>query len=172
MILSTSSIQVISFEEMISNQKTLNPEPALTATSLASIIYTSGSTGKSKGVMLSHRNIVSNTHSISQSLQLTSGDIQMVVLPFFYVMGKSLLNTHFAVGGTVVLNNRFAYPASVVKQMAEVKVTGFSGVPSTYAYFLHRSPLRDYRDKLDSLRYCSQAGGHMSRSVSESSDIR
>jgi len=89
----------------------------------------------------------------------------MVVLPFFYVMGKSLLNTHFAVGGTVVVNNKFAFPAAVIKQMVEEKVTGFSGVPSTYAYLLHRSPLANYRNKLTSLRYCSQAGGHMARSL-------
>ena len=88
-------------------------------------------------------------------------------LPFFYVMGKSLLNTHFAVGGTVVINNKFAYPASVIKQMVDEQVTGFSGVPSTYAYLLHRSPLANYRDKLTSLRYCSQAGGHMSRQIKE-----
>ena len=68
-------------------------------------------------------------------------DIQMVVLPFFYVMGKSLLNSHFAVGGTLVINNTFVYPATVLNQMVEEKVTGFSGVPSTYAFLLHRSPL-------------------------------
>jgi acyl-CoA synthetase (AMP-forming)/AMP-acid ligase II len=91
----------------------------------------------------------------------------MVVLPFFYVMGKSLLNTHFAVGGTVVINNKFAYPASVIKQMVEEHVTGFSGVPSTYAYLLHRSPLAVNRDTLSTLRYCTQAGGHMSRKIKE-----
>jgi long-chain acyl-CoA synthetase len=132
---------------------------------LASIIYTSGSTGKPKGVMLTHRNIVTNTDSICRYLRLTERDIQMVVLPFHYVMGKSLLNTHFAVGGTVVLNNKFAYPASVIKQMIDERVTGFSGVPSTYAYLLHRSPLKNSRDKLEHLRYCSQAGGHMSRQI-------
>jgi acyl-CoA synthetase (AMP-forming)/AMP-acid ligase II len=128
---------------------------------LASIIYTSGSTGKPKGVMLSHANIVANVHSICTCLRITQDDIQMVVLPFNYVMGKSLLNTHFAAGATVVINNNFAWPASVVKQMADEKVTSFSGVPSTYAYLLHRSPLAKYRDRLSSLRYCSQAGGHM-----------
>lgn len=134
---------------------------------LASIIYTSGSTGKPKGVMLSHRNIVFNTHSICQYLELTEKDIQMVVLPFFYVMGKSLLNTHFAAGGTVVLNNKFAFPATVINQMVEERVTGFSGVPSTYAYLLHRSPLAKFRDRLGSLRYCSQAGGHMSNAIKQ-----
>lgn len=137
---------------------------------IASIIYTSGSTGKPKGVMLTHQNIVSNVQSICEYLCLCDQDIQMVVLPFFYVMGKSLLNTHFAVGGRVVINNKFAFPAAVLKEMADEKVTGFSGVPSTYAYLLHRSPLKDYREKLSDLRYCSQAGGHMAKSLKE--DLR
>ena len=139
----------------------------VTEASLASIIYTSGSTGVPKGVMLSHANIVSNTRSIVEYLRLTEDDVQMVVLPFFYVMGKSLLNTHVAVGGTVVINNNFAYSASVLRQMAEEGITGFSGVPSTYAYLLHRSPLASFRDRLPALRYCTQAGGHMAREIKE-----
>ena len=142
-----------------------NPGLAIDPRSCAAIIYTSGSAGKPKGVMLSHANIVANTRAIVEYLELTSADVQMVVLPFFYVMGKSLLNTHFAVGGTVVINNKFAYTAAVLKQMAEEKVTGFSGVPSTYAHLLFRSPLAAYRDKLPSLRYCSQAGGHMPKHI-------
>ena len=82
-------------------------------------------------------------------------------------MGKSLLNTHIAVGGTVVINNQFAFPASVLKEMIAEKVTGFSGVPSTFAYLLHRSPLAASRDKLSSLRYVSQAGGHMSKAIKD-----
>lgn len=131
----------------------------------ATILYTSGSCGQPKGVLLSHDNIVSNTRAICRFLRLTSGDIQMVVLPFFYVMGLSLLNTHMAAGGTLVLNNRFMYPADVVRQMIEEKVTGFSGVPSTYAYLLNRSPLAACRERLTNLRYCSQAGGHMARAL-------
>jgi long-chain acyl-CoA synthetase len=132
---------------------------------LANIIYTSGSTGRAKGVMLTHGNIVANADSICQYLQLTDSDIQMVVLPFFYVMGKSLLNTIFAVGGTLVLNNKFAFPATVINQMIEEKVTLFSGVPSTYAYLLHRSPLKKSREQLTDLRMVTQAGGHMARSI-------
>jgi acyl-CoA synthetase (AMP-forming)/AMP-acid ligase II len=51
--------------------------------------------------------------------------------------------------------------------MVDEQVTGMSGVPSTYAYLLHRSPLAASRDKLVSLRYCSQAGGHMSRQIKQ-----
>lgn len=158
-------IPVILWTDVIETKPVAQPHITLSEDNLASIIYTSGSTGKPKGVMLSHRNIVSNTHAICHSLNLSDNDIQMVVLPFFYVMGKSLLNSHFAVGGTLVINNTFIYPATVLNQMVEEKVTGFSGVPSTYAFLLHRSPLASYRDKLPHLRYCSQAGGHMARGL-------
>ncbi len=142
-----------------------NLDKTIDENSLASIIYTSGSSGIPKGVMLSHLNITTNADSICQYLHLTSDDIQMVVLPFFYVMGKSLLNTLFSVGGTIVINNKFAFPASVINQMVEEKVTLFSGVPSTYAFLLNRSPLETVKDKLTHLRCCTQAGGHMASSI-------
>lgn len=160
-------LTVIPFDELTSTGYSDDLAIHIDESNLASIIFTSGSTGTPKGVMLSHRNIVANTRSIVSYLELTSSDIQMVVLPFFYVMGKSLLNTHIAVGGTLVINNKFAYPASIIQQMIDEHVTGFSGVPSTYAYLLHRSPLRAFRDKLAALRYCSQAGGHLARHTKE-----
>jgi acyl-CoA synthetase (AMP-forming)/AMP-acid ligase II len=156
-------VEVAAWEELVGSGAAGNPDRAADGGDMCSIIYTSGSTGRPKGVVLSHTNIVSNTHAICEYLKLTSSDIQMVVLPFFYVMGKSLLNTHVAVGGQVVINNQFAYPAAVVQQLVSEKVTGFSGVPSTYAYLLYRSPLEKHRGELEHLRYCSQAGGAMPR---------
>jgi long-chain acyl-CoA synthetase len=150
-------------EELFASLPDRNPALEIDPRSCAMIVYTSGSAGKPKGVMLTHANVVANTRSIVEYLELASRDVQMAVLPFFYVMGLSLLNTHFAVGGRVVINNRFAYTAAVLKQMAVEGVTGFSGVPSTYAHLLFKSPLAQFRDKLPSLRYCSQAGGHMSK---------
>jgi len=164
---SSKNVCAYSWDDVVGNQDISKPDIAINETALAGIIYTSGSTGTPKGVMLSHRNVVSNVNSICRSLAISHKDIQMIVLPFFYVMGKSLLNTHFAAGGRVVINNQFAYPASVIKQMLDEKVTAFSGVPATYAYLLHRSPLEKHRDKFLSLRYCSQAGGHMSKTIKQ-----
>ena len=154
-------VSVVDWDAIIAGDNQDNLELDIAEDQLGSIIYTSGSTGKPKGAMLAHKNIVTNVNSICRYLKLTDNDIQMVVQPFFYVMGKSLLNTHMAVGGRIVINNRFAYPATVINQMIEEQVTGFSGVPSTYAHLLHQSPLAAAREKLTSLRYCSQAGGHM-----------
>lgn len=130
---------------------------------IASIVYTSGSTGKPRGVVLSHLNIVSNTRSIVEYLRLTPDDRVLAVLPFHYIYGKSLLNTHFFVGGSVVVDNRFLYPNVVLQTMRDLSVTGFAGVPSTFSILLSRSNLRS--TKLPHLRYVTQAGGAMAAAV-------
>jgi len=130
---------------------------------IASIVYTSGSTGKPKGVTLRHINIVSNTRSIVEYLKLTEKDRIMVILPFYYIYGKSLLNTHFYVGGSVVIDNRFAYPNVVLETMKKTEVTGFAGVPSTFMILLNKSSIRKY--EFAHLRYLTQAGGAMAPSV-------
>ncbi len=142
-----------------------DPDMPIIDLDLASIIYTSGSTGKPKGVMLTHRNVLSNTSSIVSYLGLGPDDRIMVVLPFYYVYGKSLLNTHFMVGASVVINNRFAFPNSVVEDMYNKRVTGFAGVPSTFAILMNRSifPKRD----ITSLRYMTQAGGMMAPALTK-----
>jgi len=126
---------------------------------LAMIIYTSGTTGEPKGVMLSHRNLASNTASIISYLGLTGGDSVMVVLPFYYSYGNSLLLTHAAQGAKLVLENSFMYPNVVLASMAREEVTGFAGVPSTFAILCHRSNFKNA--ELPSLRYMTQAGGPM-----------
>ncbi len=135
------------------------PDIAVTADDLCTILYTSGSTGMPRGVTLSHGNLAANTQQILAYLELTAEDSVMVVLPFHYSFGKSLLLNHIAVGGKLVVDNRFAYPHTVLQTMAAEKVTGFSGVPSTYAILSAKTDFlaRDWSH----LRYLTQAGGAM-----------
>ena len=135
------------------------PCQSLSSRDRAAIVYTSGSTGKPKGVTLRHANIVANTESIVQYLELTPYDRVMVVLPFHYVYGKSLLNTHVAAGGSIVIENGFLFPQRALDTLERSEATGFSGVPSTFAILLNRSTLA--QRELPHLRYVTQAGGAM-----------
>lgn len=126
----------------------------------AQIIYTSGTTGKPKGVVLRHRNLIANTQSIVSYLKLTSDDSIMAILPFFYSYGNSVLLTHIAVGATLVVNQNFMYPNVILQQMVDHRVTGFSGVPSSFAILLNRSAIE--RFNFPELRYLTQAGAPMS----------
>lgn len=154
---------LISLPKALEKESVLNPGVRLIDQDIASIVYTSGSTGKPRGATLSHLNIVTNTRSIVEYLQLSHNDRIMVVLPFHYIYGKSLLNTHFFVGGSVVVDNRFLYPAAVLQTMQEQRVTGFAGVPSTFTLLLNRSILKSY--EFPTLRYLTQAGGAMAPAV-------
>jgi acyl-CoA synthetase (AMP-forming)/AMP-acid ligase II len=143
----------------------LKPHTVVTDSDIAQIIYTSGTTGKPKGVMLRHSNLAANARSIIQYLKLGPDERHMVVLPFFYSYGNSILLSHFAVGATLVVHQSLVYPNAVLDMMAKENVTGFSGVPSTYAILLNRSPIRNYN--FSSLKYLAQAGGAMSPKLAQ-----
>ncbi len=127
---------------------------------LAEIIFTSGSTGEQKGVMITHHNLIANTASIVEYLNLKGSDTMEVVMPFYYCYGLSLLHTHLRVGGSVVLNNSFVFIGSVINDLKQYQCTGFAGVPSHFQILLRKS--KDFkRMTFPSLRYVTQAGGKL-----------
>lgn len=153
------NLPVVSYRSIFKNHPDTRPDIILIDKDFSSVIYTSGSTGLPKGVTLTHLNLVTNTRSILRYLKLTSKDRVMAVLPFYYVYGKTLLNTHFAASGSVIIDNRFAFPNAVLKKMIEEKATGFSGVPSTFSILLNHSAIG--KMNFPTLRYMTQAGGNM-----------
>ena len=107
--------------------------------------------------MVSHGNILANTESIINCLDLTGNDRIMTVLPFHYCFGTSLLHTHLRVGGSLVVDSRFLYPEVILQRMVDAGCTGFAGVPSHFQILLRNSSLR--KKTFPCLRYVQQAGG-------------
>lgn len=136
------------------------PEVVTKPGQLAQIIFTSGSTGEPKGVMISHRNLIANTDSIVEYLKLTEQDTMLVVLPFYYCYGLSLLHTHLRAGGSIVMNNMFIMLGGIIGDLKKFRCTGFAGVPSHFQILLRKSDSFKTAGFTD-LRYVTQAGGKL-----------
>ncbi|MFO0756267.1 MAG: class I adenylate-forming enzyme family protein [Byssovorax sp.] len=111
---------------------------------LASIIYTSGSTGEPKGVMLTHRNMLTAAASICTYLRNTEDDIILGVLPLSFDYGLYQMIMAFRMGARLVLERSFAFPTQVLNRVVEERVTGFPGVPTIFAVMSDMKTLRDF----------------------------
>ncbi len=100
---------------------------------LASIVYTSGSTGEPKGVMLTHRNMITAATSVSTYLGLAEDDVILCVLPLAFDYGLYQMLMSVLRGATLVLERSFAYPAQALNLVAQERVTVFPGVPTIFA---------------------------------------
>lgn len=129
------------------------------ASTLAALFFTSGSTGEPKGVMITHRNIATNTRDIVEYMGLAPADRAMLVLPLHYCYGLSVMHAHLSVGASVVINNAFMFPERVVDDLVAQACTGIAGVPSTYQILLRRTQFKERR--FPALRWLQQAGGRL-----------
>jgi len=118
-------------------------DPGLIDADLAGLIYTSGSTGHPKSVMLTHRNLVHNTWSISTYLGLREDDVVACMLPLSFDYGLFQIFMAARVGCTVVLEKSFAYPRDTLQRLAETRATVLPGVPTIFATLLQLTPFDD-----------------------------
>ncbi|MBA85852.1 malonate--CoA ligase [Thalassobius sp. S69A] len=104
------------------------------ADDLAAILYTSGTTGRSKGAMLSHKNLASNSESLRQLWRFTPDDVLIHALPIFHTHGLFVAtNVALLSGASVVFLPKFDAQAILD---AMPSATALMGVPTFYTRLL------------------------------------
>lgn len=133
------NIRISDFDE-VSSSDILNVNlPDAIPNDLAALIYTSGSTGFPKGVMMTHQSMVFTSWSLIEYLRLTDDDRIILLLPLAFDYGLYQLIMSVTVGGSLIVEQSFTFPASVYKQIELHKPTVFPGVPTIYAMMIATS---------------------------------
>ncbi|MFQ3546700.1 MAG: AMP-binding protein [Termitinemataceae bacterium] len=103
-----------------------------TETDLAAILFTSGTTGNPKGVMLTHKNFVSDCYLAQSNLNIYHTDVFYALLPIHhsYTMLAVFIEA-ISVGAELVFGKRIVTKA-ILKDLKEAKVTMFLGVPMLF----------------------------------------
>jgi len=128
---------------------------------MAAILYTSGSTGSPKGVVISHRNLISGAESVADYLHNGPSDVILAALPLSFDAGFSQLTTAFSSRAQVVLVN-YLLPSDVVKACAKHGVTGLTCVPPLWIQIADQ---KWPEEATKSLRYFANTGGRMPRAT-------
>lgn len=136
---------IIPFMDLMERGKTL---PSLKYTQdniddVAILPYSSGTTGFPKGVMLTHKNLVSNMEMVEQTVEgkmfeSASPDFQEVIpliLPFFHIFGLNSLTLPRLAAGTQLVTVPKFVPELFLKVLATHKITGIYMVPPLLLFF-------------------------------------
>ena len=144
--------------------------------SLATILYTSGTTGDPKGVMLSHRNLLSNTRATVEAVGTSDEDLRLSILPWSHVFARTCdLYTWLACGCTLAIAEG---REQVIANCAELAPTVINAVPYFYEKLfrhLDQHQLLETPGSLQSLlggrmRLCCSGGAALPRHVEQMFD--
>ena len=106
---------------------------------LAAILYTSGTTGRSKGAMLTHDNLASNSQTLVAYWRFSPNDILIHALPIYHTHGLFVAsNVTLFARATMIFLNKFD-PEQVIGLMA--RATALMGVPTFYVRLLQNPKL-------------------------------
>ena len=156
---------VYDFGQLLKDATPDPPDTAVTSDELALLQYTGGTTGVSKGVMLSHTNVVANTLQCRHWMtNLDVGrEVFLGVLPYFHAYGMSTSqNLSIAIGGTQVLLPRFQAD-EVLKAIEKHRVTVFCGIQAMFIA-INNHPRVSHFD-LSSLKVCMSGAGPLHAEV-------
>lgn len=96
---------------------------------LAAILFTSGTTGNPKGVMLTHKNLVSDAYIAQSRMKISEKDVFYALLPIHhaYTMQAVMIEA-LSVGAEIVYGKSMAV-SRLMRELKEGKITMLLGVP-------------------------------------------
>lgn len=148
------------FYDLGSGDAAVVPSPAID-NDVAALLYTSGSSGRPKGVMVTHRNLVSGAKSVSEYLGNREDDRLLAALPLSFDYGFSQVTTAFRVGACAVLTN-YSMPAALLNEVYREAITGLAGVPTIWT---HLAAIGWPEAPPPTLRYITNSGGALTEKV-------
>ncbi len=131
-------------------------------TDLAGLFYTGGTTGLSKGVMLSHRNLIANTFHWLACVPQYSDDRTLIMAPLFHAAGSNGVLGAIWNGSCQITLAAFD-PATALDLIEEHGITETLGVPTMLAAIAEEQHARPR--KTDSLRLIAHGGSPIATEV-------
>lgn len=152
---------VLPWKGLLKRTAIQDPHPVDPRKDLAALQYTGGTTGVSKGVMLTHANLISNAQQAKAVLHTIkeTGETILGLLPFFHIYGLTVcVNFGTLIGATLVPMAKFV-PLDVLKTIDRKRPTIFPCAPSIFIALLQQKNLEKY--DLSSVRYCISGSAPM-----------
>jgi long-chain acyl-CoA synthetase len=123
--------RVVDLDSWLASGIDVLKRPILSPGDLATIVYTSGTTGRPKGVMLSHRNILANAYSCSQTGFFATGDeVFLSFLPLSHTFERTVGYYLLIMVGAVVAHSRSIQDLS--EDLLMVRPEGLISVPRIF----------------------------------------
>jgi long-chain acyl-CoA synthetase len=131
------------YEQVLANGSPRFEGPGPAEDDLVGLFYTSGTTGEPKGVMLSHRNIVSNVDNSTMVYQPKQDDIYLHAAPTFHLADAATVFSNTTHGVKQVFIPRFD-PKAVLEAVSREHVTLLLLVPTMLNFVLQEPDLGRY----------------------------
>lgn len=131
------------------------PEVIVPREDVALLQYTGGTTGRSKGVVLTHANLITNvTQSVTfqQDILRIPGEVMVGSSPLFHIAGIVNLNQAILTGAVYIAVRRVQID-DMLALIRKYRPTIFSGVPTLYIALLNHPELQS--DDLKSFKVCA-----------------
>ena len=149
------------YESLLRDSPKNEPHIAVDENELAVLLYTGGTTGLPKGVMLSHRNLLTSAFSINLSYSFTRNDSACQVLPLFHVAFWTIFSL-LIVGGKVVIVRR-PHVEEILTAVQNERCTHVNLVPTLLSWILDHPRFDEF--DLSSLRLLAYGGSPIAPEV-------